>query len=338
MNCIGIESSCDETSISIVNDKKEILSNVIFSQIEKHASYGGVVPEIASRAHSNLIDIVYEKALSEAQLSIDEIDVIAATSGPGLIGGVIVGSVFGKALSMLTEKPFIAVNHLEAHALTPRLTSSIEFPYLLILVSGGHSEFVEVNGVGKYKKIGGTIDDAFGEAFDKVAKMLGLGYPGGPIIEKIAKTGDENRFNLPRPLFYKKDLNVSLSGLKTAVFREIEKNQLKIDETFKADMAASFQKTVVDIIIKKTEFMLKCYDLKKFGKIVISGGVAANGAIRFGLKKLADKYQVSLDYPPINLCTDNGAMIAWCGIERFRNGLVNQIDFKPRSRWPLEEG
>lgn len=334
MRILGIETSCDESAAAIVTDSKEILAHVIYSQVD-HLPYGGVVPELSARGHLQKIDIIIEKTLQDAQLELSDIDAIAATSGPGLIGGVVVGCVAAKTLSMITKKPFIAINHLEAHALTARLTSDLEFPYLMLLASGGHTMMVMVEGVGKYKILGQTLDDAIGESFDKVAKMMGLSYPGGPIVEKLARKGDKKRFNFPAPLYNSDDYNFSLSGLKSAVRREIEKLGKLNDQDIK-DICASFQETIAKIICAKLKRAMKNLG-ESNTKIVIAGGVAANQYLNGRIFELAAHYNYHLYAPPMELCTDNGAMIAWCGVERFRLGLISDLSFVPRSRWSLED-
>lgn len=354
MKILGIETSCDETAAAIIDDEKNILSNVVNSQIDLHKIYGGVVPEIAARSHGEIIDKIIAQSLKEANLELNEIDAIAATCGPGLIGGVIVGAISAKAIASALNKPFLAINHLEAHLLTPRLTNEIEFPYLALLLSGGHCQILLAKKVGEYEKIGETIDDALGEAFDKVSQMLGLGYPGGPIVEKLAKIGDENRFNFPKPLlqndFEKKNIyNFSFSGLKTAVRRQIEEligenfshlsSAQKIKEQDKADICASFQRTVCEILINRLKNVASGYDFKglKPNKIVISGGVAANLYIFSKLEEWSKNQGFEIFAPPLKLCTDNGAMIAWAGIERAMLGLYDDLSFKPRAKWPLNE-
>lgn len=346
MKVLGIETSCDETAVAIIDDQKNILSHFINSQIETHKEYGGVIPELAARGHIEVLDDLILQALAAANLKFEDIDGFAATSGPGLIGGVIVGMMAAKSLASLYKKPFIAVNHLEAHALTARLTSEVEFPYLLLLISGGHCQILLVNGVGHYTKIGGTIDDALGEAFDKVAQMIGLPYPGGPSVEKLALQGDENRFKFSRPLidgFLKKEhlCNFSFSGLKTAIRREIEKligeefshltSPQKISEKDRADICASFQKTVCEIIINRLDNI----EDSSLQDIVVAGGVAANRYIFLALSEWSKKRALRVITPPIDLCTDNGAMVAWTGIERLKLGLVDDLNFKPRARWEL---
>ncbi len=339
MNILGIETSCDETSVAIVTDSKEILSHEIYSQIKEHQIYKGVVPEIASRAHLDILDNLLDLALQKSNLSLSEIDAIAVTAGPGLIGGLLVGVMTAKAICYATHKPFIAVNHLEGHALTVRLENDIKFPFLLLLVSGGHCQFLIVESVGKYKKLGTTIDDAVGEAFDKVAKMMDISYPGGPQIEKLALKGDEDKYEFPLPLLHSKDCNMSFSGLKTAVKRKIdslrENNQL--NDTEKANIAASFQNTIRKILSKKLQYAFNEYE--KFSNkkdLVIAGGVAANEYLKSTLTELCKKNDYKLYTPSLKLCTDNGAMIAWAGIERYKLGLIDQLDFKPRARWSLE--
>ncbi len=348
MKILGIETSCDETAVAIIDEQKNILAHVLNSQIELHKKFGGVVPELAARGHVEVLDDLILQALSDANLKFEDIDGFAATSGPGLIGGVIVGMMAAKTLASVFQKPFIAVNHLEAHALTARLTSDLEFPYLLLLISGGHCQILLARGIGDYEKIGETIDDALGEAFDKVAQMLGLSYPGGPAVEKMAKSGDENRFKFSRPLidgFLKKEhlCNFSFSGLKTAVRREIEKlinedfshltSPQKILEQDKADICASFQRVVCEIIVNRLENV----DLRErlVKKLVIAGGVAANRCIFSALQNWSKKHDLEVVAPPIALCTDNAAMVAWAGLEKLRLGMKDDLNFKPRARWEL---
>ena len=341
MRVLGIETTCDETAAAIVALKPdgggEILSNEVMSQIAQHAAYGGVVPEIAARAHLEVIDRLVVRALERANASFGSIDAIAAAGGPGLIGGVMVGLTTAKALALALRKPFVAVNHLEAHALTPRLTDNVQFPYLLLLVSGGHTQIVLVREHGDYVRLGTTIDDAMGEAFDKVAKLLGLGYPGGPLVEKTAALGDPERFALPRPMYGRPVPDFSLSGLKTAVRLEVEKHKpLRPQDV--ADMCASFQAAVVDMVIDRMRVGLRVcraqYDVPT--AIVAAGGVAANGAIRRALQRFATESGVRLVVPPVSLCGDNGAMIAWAAIERLQNGPPDDMTFAPRARWPLD--
>lgn len=335
LKILGIETSCDETAVAIVSEDKRILSNQVFSQIE-HNLYGGVVPEVASRSHMRALDHLVDLAVEESDLSLDEIDAIAVTAGPGLIGGVMVGVMYAKALAASLGKPILAVNHLEGHALTARLTDEVEFPFLLLLVSGGHTQFLSVRNIGEYEILGTTLDDAVGEAFDKTAKLLGLGYPGGPQIEKHAKSGDPQRFKFPRPLANQNNCTLSFSGLKTAVRRELEK--VEKDDQLVQDIAASFQEAVSDVLVIKTQYAVDEF-LNKYESgrsFVLSGGVAANQHIRGKLEYVCSENRFSFHAPPIKLCGDNAAMIAWAGIERYKLGHKNNLNFKPRSRWPLD--
>lgn len=328
---LGIETSCDETAAAIVQDDGSILSNVVLSQIKEHAKLGGVVPEISARNHLTALHGVIREAMSQSQISFERLSGIAATCGPGLIGGVLVGSMMGKAIAAFHQKPFIAVNHLEGHALTARLTNQVSFPYLLLLVSGGHTQLLKVLDVGKYIVLGTTLDDAVGECFDKVAKMLDLSYPGGPALEKLAQRGDSGKFSFPRPLEHSHSCDFSFSGLKTAVRYTLEK--VNKTESVKADIAASFQSSIVDVLRKKVKLCLEQQrDLKTF---VIAGGVGANGAIRSALQELCSDYGVVFCAPPPALCTDNGAMIAWVGVEYLRRGYTSDLNFSPKPRWPL---
>lgn len=344
MIVLGIESSCDETAAALVNEKKEILGEALISQ-EEHKIYGGVVPEIAARAHLEHMDEILEQCFAKTNLKLKDIDAVAAASGPGLIGGVIVGVMTAKALSIALNKPFIAVNHLEGHALAPRVSNDVDFPYLLLLVSGGHSQILIVKDVNEYERLGTTIDDATGEAFDKVAKMLGLGYPGGPAVEKLAATGNETRFTLPKPLIGTTDCNLSFSGLKTAVRKIIETYapdgdlaHANIPAQDIADICACFQYTATDCLCRKLKraisYFKQNYPLGKH--LVVSGGVASNTYLREKLKTLALENNLTFAAPPIRFCTDNGVMIAWAGLERFKKGLTSSLDFKPRPRWPLD--
>ena len=344
MIVLGIESSCDETAAAIVNDKREILGETVLTQLE-HKVYGGVVPEIAARCHLEHIDEILQETFKRANLKPSDIDAVAASSGPGLIGGVVVGVMAAKALALALDKPFIAVNHLEGHALAARLTSDVEYPYLLLLVSGGHCQILIVKGVGEFERLGTTIDDAAGEAFDKVSKMLGLGYPGGPMIEKMAVLGDENRFVLPHPLHNSGDCNLSFSGLKTAVRKIIVSyspddniEHAIINKKDTADICASFQKAATESLVYKLQKAIVTFKTKyPQGKdLVVSGGVAANNYLRSRLQKLADTEGLIFSAPPIRFCTDNGVMIAWAGMERALKGLYSPLDFKPRPRWPLD--
>ena len=337
---LGIETSCDETAASVVQEKSdgtgEILSNIVSSQIEEHKEFGGVVPEIAARAHVEKIEFIIKKAINESNLNLKNLDGIAATAGPGLIVCLTVGLNVGKAIAGSLNKPFVAVNHLEGHALSPKINKKIEFPYLLLLISGGHTQFLQVNGVNSYKRLGTTIDDALGEAFDKTAKLLGIEFPGGPKIEEWAKKGNENYFKLPKPILKRGGCNLSFAGLKTAVLR-ISKD-LK-NEKEKYHLAASFQKTINEILYEKTKIAMKEFLKVKQNKkntFVIAGGVAANLTIRKNLTKLAKENQFTSIFPPTNLCSDNAAMIAWAGIERFKINLIDNLEFSSKARWPLD--
>jgi len=339
---LGIETTCDETAASVVRRREDgtgtILSNIVLSQFDEHAAYGGVVPEIAARAHVEAVDHVIERALKSAGLGLDRLDGIAAAAGPGLIGGVIVGLTTAKAIALAARKPLLAVNHLEAHALTARLTDNVPFPYLLLLVSGGHTQLVSVTGVGEYTKLGGTIDDAIGEAFDKTAKMLGLPYPGGPAVERAATKGDASRFQLPRPLLGRPSPDFSLSGLKTAV-RLAALEVAPLSDQDVADLCASFQAAIVDVVADRVRYALRM--MREMGiaphAVVLAGGVGANQAVRRTLHKVAADGGTRLAVPPPELCTDNGAMIAWAGAERLALGLIDGLDVSPRPRWPLAE-
>jgi N6-L-threonylcarbamoyladenine synthase len=342
MLVLGIETTCDETAAAVVKRHDDgsatILSNIVLSQIAEHAAFGGVVPEIAARAHVEALDLIIATAMADAGHDFGALDGIAAAAGPGLIGGVIVGLTTGKAIALVHEKPLIAVNHLEAHALTARLTSSVAFPYCLFLASGGHTQIVAVRGVGDYVRLGTTRDDAIGEAFDKTAKLLGLGYPGGPRVEQEAARGDATRFTLPRPMIGRHDADFSLSGLKTALRLEAEKiAPLSAQDV--ADLCASFQRAIVETVTDRLRHGLRLFR-EQFGTpsaLVASGGVAANGAIRAAMLSLAAEDGVPLVVPPPALCTDNGAMIAWAGAERLAYGLCDTLDTAPRARWPLAQ-
>ncbi len=343
--CLGIESSCDETSAAIVDSDRNILSHVIYSQIPEHQKYGGVVPELAARAHILAIDKVINKTLIDAGKTIDDIDVIAATAGPGLIGGVLVGWMAAAGIAAATGKPLVAVNHLEGHALVPRLTNNIEFPYLLLLASGGHTQILLARGVGDYELIGQTLDDSAGEAFDKVSKMLGLGYPGGPVIDARAQSGNPAAYKFPRPLCDKPNCDFSFSGIKTAARTMLNNDSSIIHHPPVSpsarrggssidDFCASFQRSVVDVIVNRLENALKAVNAKT---LVVAGGVAKNSAIRAALENLASAHNMQFAAPPLNLCTDNGAMIAWAGIENFLAGNIVREPVAPRPRWPLTE-
>ncbi|GAB5387972.1 MAG: tRNA (adenosine(37)-N6)-threonylcarbamoyltransferase complex transferase subunit TsaD [Alphaproteobacteria bacterium] len=340
MKILGIETSCDETAAAVVCEDRRILSNVVLSQLDDHRAYGGVVPEIAARAHLQHLDPVVREALAKAEVTLDQIDGIAATCGPGLIGGVIVGAMLGKGLAAATGKPFIAVNHLEGHALTARLSDDVPFPYLLLLVSGGHCQILMVTGVGAYHKLGSTIDDAVGEAFDKSARMMGLGYPGGPQVEKLARDGDPDAYALPRPLKGRPGCDFSFSGLKTAVRQVIERlpDGQDVPRQLAADLCASFQKAVGEVMADRLKNAMKQVrqDWPETRHLVVAGGVAANQPLRQVLTGFAAQHDLTFIAPPLSLCTDNAAMIAWAGLERHRLGHTNPLDTAPRPRWPLE--
>ena len=334
---LGIETSCDETAVAVVEAGAtgplgQIRANVVYSQLGEHRRFGGVVPEIAARAHLERIDGLVRQALDEARLSFADLDGVAATGGPGLIGGVMVGLMTAKAIAFAHDKALIAVNHLEGHALSVRLTEDVAFPYLLLLVSGGHCQLLTVRGPGDYTRLGTTIDDAVGECFDKTAKLLGLGFPGGPAIERAAAGGDAQRFALPRPMWRKPGCDFSFSGLKTAVRQTVEKLPAG-DQRAVADLCASFQRTVGDVLADRCANALKS---QAFDTLVVAGGVAANLYLRSRLEEVARQHGARLVAPPVKLCTDNGAMIAWAGIERLRLGRIDDMAFAPRPRWPLD--
>ncbi len=338
MLVLGIETSCDETAVAIVDDKKNILSNQIYSQIKEHEKFGGVMPEIAARSHIEILPSLFKESLKQANIDAIDLDGIAATGGPGLIGGLMIGVMFAKTISSVIQKPFIAINHLEGHALTARLTENLEFPYLLLLVSGGHCQFLLARGIGDYVQLSTTIDDAIGEAFDKVARMLGLGYPGGPIVERFAVSGDPYAFKFPMPLCELNRYDLSFSGLKTAVRLAIEKYERITDET-RANICASFQHTIGEIITYKISQIVKMSAKKGYDigdKIVVAGGVAANSYLRARIANSAGNIGYKAIFPPLNLCTDNAAMIAWAGVERLNLGLISDLGFAPLSRWPLD--
>ena len=340
---LGIETTCDETAAAVVERSGDgsgrILSNIVRSQTEEHAAFGGVVPEIAARAHVDVLDGIIDTAMKEAGVGYAQLSAVAAAAGPGLIGGVIVGLTTAKAIAMVHDTPLIAVNHLEAHALTPRLTCALAFPYCLFLASGGHTQIVAVLGVGHYVRLGTTVDDAMGEAFDKIAKMLGLPYPGGPEVERAAEGGDARRFALPRPMLGRPDANFSLSGLKTAVRNEAYKlNPLEPQDV--SDLCAGFQAAVLESTADRLSVGLRLFH-EQFGPpraLVAAGGVAANKAIRTALQDVAAKAQTTLIIPPPALCTDNGAMIAWAGAERLALGMIDTMEAAPRARWLLDPG
>lgn len=344
LRILGIETSCDETAASVVMRDEEgrgrILGDVVLSQLEEHSAYGGVIPEIAARAHVEALDTLIVEALLRAGVKLEDIDAIAATSGPGLIGGLIVGLMTGKAIARATGKPLYAVNHLEGHALTARLTDELQFPYLMLLVSGGHTQLILVKGVGEYERWGTTIDDALGEAFDKTAKLLGLPYPGGPAVERAARTGNPERFDFPRPLVGDARLDFSFSGLKTAV-RQAAKSLEPVTEADIADICASFQRAISRTLRDRVGRSLKRFKAESASvaqpALVVAGGVAANQALRQTLQSLCDEHGFRFVAPPLSLCTDNAAMIAWAGAERLAAGLpADGLDVAPRSRWPLD--
>lgn len=344
MIVLGIETSCDETAAAIVRRKDDgqgdILANIVYSQIEDHAAYGGVVPEIAARAHVEALDGIIARAMAEAKLDFNQLDGVAATSGPGLIGGVLVGLMSAKAIAAAHNLPLMAINHLEGHALTARLTNSAPFPHLLLLVSGGHSQILLVKGIGDYERWGTTIDDALGEAFDKSAKLLGLPYPGGPEVEKAALAGNPERFALPRSMKGRDGFDFSFSGLKSAVRREAEKIAPLTDQDV-ADLCASFQAAICEILAERIgkalhHFKERFPDIEN-PQLIVAGGVAANKTIRATLDDVLVKASAKLVAPPIKLCTDNGAMIAWAGAERLALGLIDPLEAPARPRWPLDE-
>jgi len=341
MKVLGIETSCDETAAAVVCDAAPFIrSNVVFSQIAEHRPYGGIVPEIAARAHLLRLDPVIEQALAEAQLGFGDLDAVAATGGPGLIGGVLVGVMEAKAIAFARRIPFIAVNHLEGHALSVRLVAPVAFPYLLLLVSGGHCQLLIVEGVGRYARLGTTIDDAAGEAFDKGAKLLGLGYPGGPAIERAAASGDPARFPLPRPMQGREGCDFSFSGMKTALRLAVERRAgsgaLAAPDV--ADFAASLQAAIIDSLADRTRRAIALFRERHpaAAALVVAGGVAANAGLRRRFEELAAENGLDFVAPPPALCTDNGAMIGWAGIERLKAGLTDGLDFAPRPRWPLD--
>ena len=337
MLILGLETSCDETAAAVVDDARNVRSNVVLSQLDDHRPYGGVVPEIAARSHLDHLDGLIRRALDEAGVGLGDLDGIAATGGPGLIGGVFVGVMTAKAMASARGLPFLAVNHLEGHALTARLTDDVAFPYLLLLVSGGHCQFLAVEGVGRYTLYGGTVDDAVGEAFDKTAKLLDLGYPGGPAVEKTAARGDPARFALPRPMTGRTGCDMSFSGLKTAVRQTRQHLGDAATPQDIADLAASFQAAVGEVLVDRCRNALARFanDHGRTPPLVVAGGVAANAALRQRLGDAARQTGTKIVAPPLGLCTDNAAMIAWAGIERHRLGDSDPLDFKPRPRWPL---
>lgn len=344
---LGIETSCDETAAAIVDADGTILANVVLSQLDEHRPFGGVVPEIAARAHLDHLDGIVARALRESGLALGDMAAVAATAGPGLIGGVLVGATLAKTLAMVAGIPFLAINHLEGHALTARLTHKVAFPYLLLLVSGGHCQLLSVEGVGRYRRLGTTIDDAVGEAFDKTAKLLGLGYPGGPALEQAALSGDASRFDLPRPMVGRPGCDFSFSGLKTAVRRRVEEVRVEevetdpgqaLDDRTKSDLSAAFQQAVAASLVDRSRRAIAMFEEQHGGghAFVVAGGVAANKTLRAALAGLAEGRGMPFVAPPLALCTDNAAMIAWAGQERLALGQSDPLDFKPRPRWPLD--
>ena len=337
---LGIESSCDETAVALIQENSSgvpsILSNIVSSQVDIHKEFGGVVPELAARSHIEKIDLIAKKAIKESGKKLEDVDAIATTAGPGLIVCLSVGLNFGKAIASFLNKPFIAVNHLEGHALSPKLVSKLNYPYLLLLISGGHSQYLSVQGLGKYKRLGTTIDDALGEAFDKTAKLIGIEFPGGPLLEKFAEKGDPEKFQLPKPIINKGGCNLSFAGLKTAVLKISKKIKTKKE---KFDLAASFQKTIEEILYKKSKIAFK--EFKKINrngnKFVVAGGVAANKKIRKVLEDLCDEENFKSIFPPANLCGDNAAMIAMVGLEKFKKKQFNNLDYPAKPRWQLDE-
>ncbi len=338
MMILGIESSCDETAISVITNKGEVLAHILFSQIEEHNKFGGVIPEFAARSHLSVIESLIITLQEKYKINLDNIDAFCATAGPGLMGGLLVGVLVAKTLSFLYNKPFLAINHLQAHALLPTMNNNIKYPYLLLLVSGGHTQFLACLEVNKYKILGQSIDDAIGEAFDKSARLLGLGYPGGKKIEELAKKGNPNAFSFPKPLQYSKECNFSFSGLKTALKNVVE-NLSYIDDDIKCDICASLQKTIVEIVLDKTKNAITTFEnvYGKLSNMVISGGVSANFHLRESLENYLHCIGVELLVPEVNLCTDNAVMVAWCGLKRYELGLFDDLDFKVRSRWSLED-
>lgn len=338
MIVLGIETSCDETAVALVSHDRRVLSEHVFSQLEEHAAYGGVVPEIAARAHLEKLDRLIEAAMMDAGMDFDQLDGIAATIGPGLIGGLLVGATTAKALALATGKSFLGVNHLEAHALTARLMHPVDFPYLLLLVSGGHTQLLAVLGVGHYVRLGTTIDDAAGEAFDKAAKMLGLGHPGGPMVERAARSGDPQAFAMPRPLWRDPSGNFSFSGLKTKLRQTILKLGHKaLDSQVQADLCASYQAAIADVVVDRFELAATRFQERFKGRhAVIAGGVAANDVLRQRITLASQARGLEPVMPPLRWCGDNAAMVAWAGIEKLNLGLIDPIDAFVRPRWPLD--
>jgi len=341
MLILGIETSCDETACAVVSDEEpRIRANLVLSQLEEHRPYGGIVPEIAARAHLDHLDGLISAALEQAGAGFGVLSAVAATGGPGLIGGIMVGVMEAKAIAFVRKLPFIAVNHLEGHALSARLVADVPYPYLLLLVSGGHCQLQIVEGVGRYRRLGSTVDDAAGECFDKGAKLLGLGYPGGPAVAAAAETGSPARFPLPRPMLGRAGCDFSFSGLKTALAQNVAKLEAagKLDARARSDLAASLQMAINDCLLDRTSNALDLFRARypKARHLVAAGGVAANKDLRARLATLAAQQDCALVLPPPELCTDNAAMIAWAGIERLKQGLIDGLDFAPRPRWPLD--
>jgi N6-L-threonylcarbamoyladenine synthase len=338
MIVLGLETSCDETAAAVVNAEGKVLAHAVLSQIEEHAAFGGIVPEVAARAHLAHLDRLIAKAMADAGIGFADLAAVGATAGPGLIGGVLVGVMSAKAIAAVHKIPFVAVNHLEGHALTARLTNQVEFPFLLLLVSGGHCQVLAVEGVGRYRRLGTTVDDAAGEAFDKVAKMIGLGYPGGPAIERAALKGDPARFAFTRPMKGKPGCDFSFSGLKTSVRVAAEALPAgSLSEKDVNDLAASFQAAAVESIGDRVRRALETFAESYGGRtLVVSGGVAANTALRAELQSRAKVAGFEFVAPPLALCTDNAIMIAWAALERLQLGLIDTLDFKARPRWPLD--
>lgn len=330
---LALESSCDETAAAIVNSSGQVLSSIIASQLEAHQPYGGVVPEVAARAHLECIDVLVDEALTKAGVKLDQIDLVASTAGPGLIGGLLVAVTYGRALAYALDKPWYGINHLEGHALTARLTDKVAYPYLLLLVSGGHTQLLWVEGIGRYRRLGTTLDDAAGECFDKSAKLLGLGYPGGPALEKAALNGNAKRFDLPQPMLGQPNCNFSFSGLKTAVRHKVMALEALTPEDV-ADLAAATQSSIANTLADRTRRALA--QVSGAQALVVAGGVAANGAIRAALQKIATAHDLLFIAPPLNLCGDNAAMIGWAALERQQSGIGPEDDGHPRPRWPLD--
>jgi N6-L-threonylcarbamoyladenine synthase len=343
LTVLGIETSCDETAAAVVRRSPEgrgrIVSNHVLSQVSDHAPYGGVVPEIAARSHITHLDRLIERALKDAACSVPDLDGIAATAGPGLLGGLLVGMTTAKAIALAADLPFLAINHLEAHALTPGLTDGVKPPYLLLLISGGHTQLLATDDVGRYTRYGTTIDDALGEAFDKVAKLLGLGYPGGPAVERLARRGNADHFDFPRPLLGRRDCHFSFSGLKTAVRLAVECMRPLNNQDI-ADICASFERAVAAVLIDRTSRAMDRFVGERpqlhAKLLVVAGGVAANAVIKSALGSLCRERGFLLNIPPIDLCTDNAAMVAWAGAERLARGMTDDLSAPARARWPLD--